>query len=650
MAVTQPIVEKQDEVINTLTKVIVQKRVDCKEYSLRKVVKRNVKNPSPVWDNVMQVCDQNGNELKIWFCCTKCIEVIKNETSATTPFLRHVCKRDKNQLSIKQFASSSKVEKEIKISAEHQKKMKDGCAQMICCDLRPFSAVEGKGFREAMYAAIELGQAYPDLPRSKFPTVIPGRSTSQRYIELQVDTAAKTVKERIQKAYALYGGFACTSDLWTDQERQKVFISITGHILVEQENGIVVDRMILAVEEVVEAVKTKAVVERYILDTLSSYGFTADEVKDSIYFVTDRGSQFKTTDKFKRANCYPHMLHNIVKATCKDHEVAEIITNAKSLVRYIKRAGLNYRCDLRLKSYCETRWSTVYTMLNSIVIQFDNIYKVLEERQKQNKRHSNCLQYIECLHKSTLSKIVDFLQPFKMWTDFLEADKCVSLHRVWPTHMKVNEHLKVAAEEDFDVLNDKNFKIVEAMKSFGRDYVRSIFDDFTPTVEHNIAIALHPRMKKLKKLAENTRESTYDVINNLISNNGSSSPILPPKEKKRAFQNLMDEFADSDDEEQAYVHENTYCKELEEYLRLPSSDDARFYGDNDSDALCEWWQKHKTQFPNLFKLFMKIATIPASSAPSERCFSVTGQIITERRSCISSENVSNVMLCRNMYL
>lgn len=61
--------------------------------------------------------------------------------------------------------------------------------QFVCSDLRPFSAVEGKGFVEAMRAGIALGQAYPSLQPSEFDKVLPSRSTIQREIESKVDLA-----------------------------------------------------------------------------------------------------------------------------------------------------------------------------------------------------------------------------------------------------------------------------------------------------------------------------------------------------------------------------------------------------------------------------------------------------------------------------
>lgn len=75
----------------------------------------------------------------------------------------------------------------------------------------------------------------------------------------------------------------------------------------------------LCLEEVDEPVKSKEVVDNHILAALSSYGITTHDI-ESIQFVTDRGSQYKTTSKYKRANCWAHLLNNVVSQMCEEEE------------------------------------------------------------------------------------------------------------------------------------------------------------------------------------------------------------------------------------------------------------------------------------------------------------------------------------------
>lgn len=637
----------------SLSKDVIKKRIEDGTYSVREAVKRNSKTNSEVWKYIRNVYDENQNLVRYFFSCSKCSTVITNVTQSTTPFIRHIkgCTAEKSQLPITQYVlkSSDVAQNTVKVSMQNRQKLKDGMSKYICNDLRPFSSVEGKGFVASMCASFELGQAYPNLSRDDFVKVLPARTAIQKEIETKVDEVKKLVKTKLRHAFQEFGGFACTSDLWSDDYRQKSYITVNAIVPLLTSNEIIYERYVLGVEEVCEKTKTKEVVESHISDILSWYDFTENDAK-SIYFVTDRGSNYKAMDKFNRANCYAHMLHNIVKAICKDQELSQIISNAKDLVRYIKKAGLNYRCDLRLKSYCTTRWSTAYTMLNSILKKYDDVYKVLDERRHQQKKYRNCLQLIECLHKSTLSIVINFLEPFKVWTDLLEADKCITIHRVWPIYKKVMSHLSVSREQDDEVIKSQSFNFMESIKSLGRDYIRSIKTDFEPTMEHNIASALYVKTKKLPKLTVEVRESTYAKINELISKENPVPSSIQTKAPKRKSLSLFDSFGDSEDDDGvANSREVKYCPELEEYLYMQVADEI-VNEKSDAETFSQWWFKHRYVYPNLFKLFMRISCIPASSAPSERCFSVTGQIITEKRSCILPENVSNIIMCRNLYV
>ena len=52
------------------------------------------------------------------------------------------------------------------------------------------------------------------------------------------------------------------------------------------------------------------------------------------------------------------------------------------------------------------------------------------------------------------------------------------------------------------------------------------------------------------------------------------------------------------------------------------------------------WKIHQKNVPNLFKVFKKYIHIPATSVPSERMFSLAGNVITEKRSRLIPRNVN----------
>lgn len=68
--------------------------------------------------------------------------------------------------------------------------------------------------------------------------------------------------------------------------------------------------------------------------------------------------------------------------------------------------------------------------------------------------------------------------------------------------------------------------------------------------------------------------------------------------------------------------ELTVNSELDLYLKHPVKK-------SDFNAK-EWWNENAKIYPNLFSMFKKFSCIPATSAGSERTFSLTGDIVTEK--------------------
>ena len=63
---------------------------------------------------------------------------------------------------------------------------------------------------------------------------------------------------------------------------------------------------------------------------------------------------------------------------------------------------------------------------------------------------------------------------------------------------------------------------------------------------------------------------------------------------------------------------------------------------HDGDPLV-WWRVHHKHYPILWRLAEMYLAIPASSAPSERAFSMAGNIITVKRCRMSTENLEDVL-------
>ncbi len=71
--------------------------------------------------------------------------------------------------------------------------------------------------------------------------------------------------------------------------------------------------------------------------------------------------------------------------------------------------------------------------------------------------------------------------------------------------------------------------------------------------------------------------------------------------------------------------------------------------DKEQDPLA-WWKTHSVSFPHLAKLACKYLSIPATSSPSERVFSASGNIITCQHSSLKPAMVDRlVFLAKNLF-
>jgi uncharacterized membrane protein len=64
-----------------------------------------------------------------------------------------------------------------------------------------------------------------------------------------------------------------------------------------------------------------------------------------------------------------------------------------------------------------------------------------------------------------------------------------------------------------------------------------------------------------------------------------------------------------------------------------------------------WWIKHQHSYPTLSKLVVRKFNMLATSVPCERVFSKAGNVVSERRSRLSSQHVEKLLfLNSNSYL
>jgi hypothetical protein len=81
--------------------------------------------------------------------------------------------------------------------------------------------------------------------------------------------------------------------------------------------------------------------------------------------------------------------------------------------------------------------------------------------------------------------------------------------------------------------------------------------------------------------------------------------------------------------------------ELDTYLLMPLVD-------SEKDIL-EWWRENDPNFPNLAKFARDCLPVPATSVPSEEIFSISGDMITEKRNRLADKTIRAAMCLRSWW-
>ena len=144
-------------------------------------------------------------------------------------------------------------------------------------------------------------------------------------------------------------------------------------------------------------------------------------------------------------------------------------------------------------------------------------------------------------------------------------------------------------------------------------------------------------MNKLLQFTDADKRSTKSECQRLVEEFRNSSQN-DPAEPNVLWPENVDLFSDFLQETFPENRNETIHQELTKY------ENTYVCMTNDFDVL-KWWESRKTELPYLYQVSSKIFCVPASSAPSERIFSVCRHALSETRSTIgkNAEKVNQLI-------
>ena len=407
-----------------------------------------------------------------------------------------------------------------------------------------------------------------------------------------------------------------------------------------------------------------------IKNILCSYGIDPEEMH--IIYLTDNGSNFVSGLKDEVhlrciceailviqflffCLCLGHGLNLVLQYSLGEFcpRIDSMVKACGELVTHFKRCELNSLLPTTLKQQCETRWNSVYDMLQSINLNFKQVEEILLSR----KEHA---VYMDTIDENLLKQLSELLSYFKKASEQLSADQEPTLHLVLPWINKLKSYCEIRTNDS------------AVMKQLKKLMLEQIKQKIWLTKLHEIATFLHPLTKNLlvcfekseknqkneclftllQSFTQTERVDVHNATREMLKTVGiaqqkqqSSSVVLNKtagtRKKKKNHEisqdDILMEFANEDQNDSDEEDDND---EVDEYVKVKLSFSKE-------QSVLEWWSKCSLNYPQLSLLARCLLGIPASSATSERVFSASGRILEERRQNLSGDIVNDILFLRN---
>lgn len=225
---------------------------------------------------------------------------------------------------------------------------------------------------------------------------------------------------------------------------------------------------------------------------------------------------------------------------------------------------------------------------------------------------------------------VEFFEKLKEWPKQLESEKTPTLWMVWPNFINLNRHFH-------DKPTDTD--AVKMAKEVGRAYIQKNLSDIAPRMLHKISTVLHPLLKNIAMASNDERNRVYNDINDDIKKDSESSTKDLESETNvdSINQDILFDFMGTSSLQDAHD------EELDRYLHVKVQPMNPYEFD-----LLGWWFGNRHTLPKLFKYFVSLAGITASSSSQiQHILNKNGNISTTHPEYSSLESLVDLVLARN---
>ena len=527
-------------------------------------------------------------------------------------------------------------------SHSKQKNFDRNFKNQIVNDFIPFRMADSKFFRKTV---TELD------PRI--------RVKSARTYSRQIRSKEKVVKKKIKKLVRKNATnfLTLTSDMW-DDGKQNSYCSLTTHFISS------VDFKLVRVTPAIRYFGTERH-QSVNISKLLSEEIDAVRVDQDVpvVLVTDGTANMVKTREILSDNnhidlgmdCSIHKLQNAVKDTDKESKgMARSVLKCKKMIKFFRKptlasnrfktacakAGHKHK---KIRKWIDIRWNTQHDSLKRLLYHQECIEDMDRSRylDKVNK-------YIPSREEwRILQEAVEILEPVKSATKVLESETEPTLNRLAEVLYDISEGLKVKSDDmatpRFAKAYAKNLSknIKARFPNYGLDQSVVAYANFLDPHLKGIHVKQMKLMDVIKKkvndsIAGFSVEAEAMVVDNNneeaernveVENLTGTEKLL--QKQRNPLSNVFDEGGSGEKEAD---------REIDLYLSLPPCS-------REANVL-RWWQEHENILPRLSIFARQMLSIPASTAASERLFSVGGLFDSLKRSRLDPETLELLTLLK----
>ncbi|KAJ8369457.1 hypothetical protein SKAU_G00094850 [Synaphobranchus kaupii] len=476
-------------------------------------------------------------------------------------------------------------------------------------------------------------------PRYKLPSrnYFAREALPQMYTEVRQSLADRLAKVTY---------FAFTSDMWSSRTCEP-YMSLTIHFIEDWEMKTACLQTSYFPQD-----HTGEHIAEALQDAIASWKLNE---RHMVAITTDNGSNVVKAVELNgwlRMQCFGHRLHFAIGHGMNDNRITRAISVCKRIVScfsysWKKRRQLaEVQIQLGLPGHqliteSATRWGSRQEMIERILEQEGALAKVLSADKKT--RHLvptwQDLEVLEAIHK--------VLKPLQDFTDALSGEEYVTLSYVKPVLHLFTTSLLAYEEGESELCKSIKSKIV--------DYLNTKYSDPATSDLLDMATFVDPRFRANYIASDALKHRAVMEVESLLADQSSCQPPYPcvptvsepadleaavaPKAKKKTLASFFKQHTTTTST--APTKKEAIQNELSSYLQSPSVE-------SDTDPL-KWWKDHEVVFPALSHLAKKYLLVPATSSPSERVFSCSGNIVTCHRASLKPDAVDRlVFLAQNL--